>query len=108
MACKHGYRGFECPEKDCSVGARAIKKAEEIKRTQYYKNYYQAHRKELSERARLRAKRIRDEAGYVRPCKFCGKPIDLKEGVISFRKKYFCSKECLKVEAALDPTPGVK
>lgn len=96
MDCKYGYKCFECPEKDCNVEEKNIKEKKVLERKQYYKNYYQAHKRELSERAKLRARRIKEETGYKKPCKYCGKQINMKKGVVVFRRKYFCSKECLK------------
>ena len=32
----------------------------------------------------------------IKVCKHCGKKIDLKKGAVLYRKKYFCSGECLK------------
>ena len=96
MDCKHGYNCFECPEKDCNVEEKDIKEKLALERKQYYKDYYQEHKKELSEKARLRARKIKEEGGNIKPCKYCGKQIDLKKRVVVYKRKYFCSKECLK------------
>lgn len=95
MDCKYGYKCFECPEKDCNVEEKDIKEKKILERKQYYKNYYQAHKGELSERARLRARRLKAEAKFNKKCYYCGKQISSKKAFV-FRKKYFCSKTCLK------------
>lgn len=103
MVCKH-KDCFNCPEIECVLEDEELedKEFDDIvdeaargKRALYNKTYYQKHKNELRERAKLRARKIKKEKTY-RMCKHCGKKIDLKKGAVLYRKKYFCSGECLK------------
>ena len=98
MDCKYGYKCFDCPLADCNVEEESLstETAKKMKRAQYNRTYYQKHQSELNERAKQRARRLKAEGKYQRFCKHCNKEINLKKGVVVFRKKYFCSKECLK------------
>lgn len=98
MICKH-KDCFNCPEKDCVLDNKELEDITEVaereKRKSYNRAYYLKHRDDLKKRARLRARKNKEEQSY-RACKHCGKKIDLKKGAVLYRKKYFCSGECLK------------
>lgn len=98
MVCKH-KDCFNCPEKNCVLDNKELEDITEVaereKRKSYNRAYYLKHRDDLKKRARLRARKNKEEQPY-RVCKHCGKKIDLKKGAVLYRKKYFCSGECLK------------
>lgn len=101
MVCKH-KDCFNCPEKDCVLDNKELEDITEVverkKRKSYNRTYYLKHQDELKERARLRARKNKEEQSY-RVCKHCGKKIDLKSSYrrieyldlrfIMFQSSYF-------------------
>lgn len=91
MVCKH-MDCFNCPEKNCVLDNKELENITEVaereKRKSYNKAYYLKHRDDLKKRARLRARKNKEEQNY-RACKHCGKKIDLKKGACFIARSIF-------------------